>query len=853
MKRYSEITLKYLKVNKKRTALTIIGIILSVALFTGIGTIFFSYRTSQIEDSKSSLGNYEFKYNNISSSKVEKVINNAEVLNSGIEEKWDTAKIKLQDQNLDLQVRAYDKSSFQNIVNKCFQIRKGRLPKNEDQIMLDMGTFYQLKNKKIGDSIALNLQDNEVKTYKIVGAYEYNGLNPAKAVTFLKFSNKDSSKFNVFINLKEKRNKKGAISRVTKQSNLKSEKYTMEYNDVLLRSYFQSPNELRNNFTIRIIVFLISIIVVSSAALIYNSFNISVMERIKHFGILRSIGATPKQIKRLIIKEALYMCIIGIPVGFFAGYFGIYITIKLMGKLSLFGSPNFKIGLYPSVFIISTILSVLTIFLSAFNPVRKAGKISPMDALKNIVGIKNKKLKKRSNKIIKLLFGNEGELAYKNIKRLPGRFWVTVFSLVISVVMFIVFTTFASFVRQTNNAVKKTMPYDSIIFKNNNGGLRLEDYEQIKKVSGVKEVYKMSSFNGVIYIPRDKVNKDFLNEIGKRYEEVEKYKDFIRINNSNISLYEDNALNLAKKYISSGEIDKEKLNDNGVLIVNKNKMRIYDRHDNRNVFKDYSNYKVGDKITIPKMKSYVIESGEHGFDNTKKEEEKAIDNKDFITLTVVGILNKDPLDGNNDGYAEDGMNFIFTEDMYKKINNKPDYNGFGIVFKDESSRDKLYKYFVNKASEVGGYYTDYYKIAEDNKKSDFEMAVFVYGFIALITLISAVNIINTVSINLILRKAEFAMLMAIGMTKEQLTKMVLLEGTLHGIIASVFGTFIGAGLDFILIKIIAGSEFRDFTLKLPIAIIACGILAAILITLIASLIPLRKLKNMNVIENLREE
>ncbi|MFL0249477.1 ABC transporter permease [Clostridium neuense] len=853
MKSYSEITLKYLKVNKKRTALTILGVILSVALFTGIGTILFSYRTSQIEDAKSSLGNYEFKYDNISSSKAEKIINNAEVLNSGIEEKWDSAKVKLQNENLSLMVRAYDKSGFEKIVNKCFEIRKGRLPKNEDEVMIDMGTFYQLKNKKIGDSITINLKDNEAKTYKIVGAYEYNIFNQGKAITFLKFSANDNSKFNVFLNLKQKRNKQGVISRITKQSDLKTEKYTIEYNDVILRSYFESPNELRNDFMIKIIVFLISIIVVSSAALIYNSFNISVMERIKHFGILRSIGATPVQIKKLIIKEAFYMCLIGIPVGFLAGYFGIYITVKLMGNLALIGSSNFKIGLYPEVFIISAILSVFTIFLSAFSPVRRAGKISPMDALKNTVGIKNKKLKKRSNKIIKLLFGNEGELAYKNIKRLPGRFWVTVFSLVISVVMFIVFTTFASFTKQANNETQKIVPYDSVIFKGNNEGLRLQDYEQIKKLSGVKKVYKMSSSGGVIYIPSDKFNKKFYNATDLRGGVAETYNNFISLNDSNISSYDDTALNLAEKYISSGEIDKEKLNDNGVLIVNKNKVSVSDKNGHRNVYKDYSNYKVGDKITIPKMKSYIINDEDHGFDNAKKEAKKAIDNKKFITLTVVGILNKDPLDSHNDGYPYEGMNFIFSENMYKKLNGTLNYGGFGIVFKDGASRDKLYSYFENKASEIGGYYTDYYKVVQDNKKRDFEMQVFVYGFIVLITLISAVNIINTVSINLILRKAEFAMLMAIGMTKEQLTKMVLLEGTLHGIIAAALGTFIGAGLDFILIKIITGSELKDFELKFPIGTIICGILAAILITLIASLIPLRKLKNMDVIENLREE
>ncbi|WP_234123668.1 ABC transporter permease [Clostridium hydrogenum] len=852
MKKYSEITLKYLKANKKRTFLTVIGIILSVALFTGIGTILFSYRASQIEDAKQSLGNYEFKYDNISSSNVEKMINNAEVLNFGIEERWEKAEVKVQNENLNLEVRAYDKNSFKNIMNRCFEIKKGRFPKKENEIMLDMGTSYQLKDKKIGDSITISLQNNETKNYKIVGTYEYNSLAPARAITFINFNNKDTSKFNVFVNLKEKRNKEKVANRIAKESGLKSSQLQIEYNDVILRSYLQSPNELRNDFIVKIIVFLISIIVVSSAALIYNSFNISVMERIKHFGILRSIGATPKQIKSMVIREAAYMCLVGIPIGCLAGYLGIYLTVKLMGKLSFIGSSNFKIGVYPVVFIISAVLSVFTILLSAFNPVRRAGRISPMDALKNTIGIKNKKLKKRNSKIIKLLFGNEGELAYKNIKRLPGRFWVTVFSLVISIIMFIVFTTFASFVKQMDNDSKKITPYDSILFKNNaKGGLSTEDYEQIKKSSGVKKVYKLSDAENGIYIASDKLNVNFYKKTSLS-ENKPQYKNFTETS-IDISLYDDNALELAKKYISSGEINKDKLNNNGVLIVNKNKIQTSDRKENKKVFENYSTYKVGDKIVIPKMKNYLLKDSENAAEDADKEQRKSIDNKEFVTLTVVGILNVDPINNNNDGYPIEGMNFIFTEDMYKKLNGKIDYDGFGIVFNDKTSRDKLYKSFEDKAAEVGGYYTDFYKIAEDNKKSNFEMEVFVYGFISIITLISAVNIINTVSINIILRKAEFAMLMAIGMTKEQLTKMVLLEGTLHGIIAAVLGTFIGGALDFILIKIISGSEFRDFNLKLPIVAIVGEVIAAIIITLIASAIPLRKLKNMNVVENLNQE
>jgi len=116
-------------------------------------------------------------------------------------------------------------------------------------------------------------------------------------------------------------------------------------------------------------------------------------------------------------------------------------------------------------------------------------------------------------------------------------------------------------------------------------------------------------------------------------------------------------------------------------------------------------------------------------------------------------------------------------------------------------------------------------------------------------LISSINIINSVGINILIRKKEFAALQALGMTRGQMTRMILLEGLIHGVVSAFFSLILGSYL----IRIIMKGEGREITSNIPIEILIISIGGSILISLFASFIPLRRLKNMNIVEGLKSE
>ena len=193
-------------------------------------------------------------------------------------------------------------------------------------------------------------------------------------------------------------------------------------------------------------IFVIATIIVCTIVVIYNSFNISVIERIRYFGILKAIGATPKQIKRIIYKEGFLMGLIALPLGCIVGFLALKYGIKIFIGDTLMFIESFKVGFYPVIILVTAILVAITIFLSILMPARKANKISAVDAIRNKNEIKLGKLKRRKGRIVGKIFGVEGSIAYKNIRRTPFRFIITCLALTVSIIMFNVFYGFVDFV-----------------------------------------------------------------------------------------------------------------------------------------------------------------------------------------------------------------------------------------------------------------------------------------------------------------------------------------------------------------------------------------------------------------------
>nr|WP_031369811.1 FtsX-like permease family protein [Clostridium botulinum] len=894
MKSYSEITGRYLKQNKKRTILTIVGIILAISLFSGIGNLFFSMRDNFIEREREKKGNYEVKYLGVNKDKVNKLSNNFEIKDYGISKENNSFILK-DDKNSEktgsdisknpsdnnpkiIDLNFYDNSMLNNVMT--IDMKEGKKPKAADEIILEKKAKRKL-GKKVGDYIEginldsetlkkaikdnpqilfnanekINLQKSdskEVKKYKIVGYFDVESSisnNFYGAVGYLDKNSINDDKYSFYANLKEKKNKVAIGKEVGKTVGLSENKKVdnkdeISFNDSVLRLMAEGNNTILNEGTKSVFIFIVTLIIVCTVAVIYNAFNISVAERINQFGILRSIGATPAKIRKLVFKEAFIMSIIAIPIGIISGYLGIYTTIKLMSNSKQFIFEGFKIGFYKEVIIICIVLTAITIILSVLGPAIKASRVAPIDAIRNSSNLKKEKIKRRKGRLTKLIFGIEGAVAYKNIRRNNKRFIITVFSLMISLIMFIIFTSMGKISGEITKQFMDSMPFDASI--QSDKSIDQKFISEIRSKDGIKEVYAPKTRNDLVYLEKDILNEKYYEKINKEVPKSEKIrgKDYVCLDNIAYSAYDKASFEEAKNNLVEGKIDIKALDNNGVLLINRNEVT---KKNGGKVISDITKYKVGDKIRIPRTKDkFYPERGEEKKIDLKEEYKQGIEKGDFIELNIVGILSKDSFNGN---LGKDSIGLVFSDKCFENNFGALPVKSVAITYKDEKAREKYESYFEEKAEEIEGSYIDVYNMNNRIESANKQVAVFMYGFITIITIIGMVNIINTITIGLLLRKSEFATLTAIGMTKAQLNKMVMLEGLLHGVFTSVFGSIISYVLYNFLLK--QSSDFMSFDIKFPIDVFAIGILGVIGITLLASIIPLRKLKKMSIVENIR--
>jgi putative ABC transport system permease protein len=854
VKSYSQLTGKYLKEHKKRTALTLLGIILAIALFSALGTLYYSWKDAVIKDIKSR-GNYEVIYNEISGDKVKSIVKNAEVLESGITESYGDGRIiNGEARDSILSISNYDENALNSTFN--ISVKEGRFPQNNNEIIVETKFVEDLKEKLVGKEITVEMKtlnnnetsDNKEKKFIIVGIYDSKFSikgNTYKAIGYFNKQINIQNKYNIYVNFKGGKNKISIGNKIAQDNSLDTSDNNnqISYNDALLRMYGESQNtELREDMK-KLIFFICIIIVICTIAVIYNSFSISVVERSKHFGILRAIGATPKQIKSLVFKEAAIMGAIAIPLGVMAGYLGLYVIIKIIGNFSFDGLDSFKLGVYPKVLFICIGLGAITIFLSVRGPAKLASKVSPIDAIRNSKNIKKEKIKIRRMKVIKKLFGIEGELSYKNIRRNPKEFWVTIFSLVVSLVMFIVLINMINIIKQVDPLDISQSYYDSYINSGaNKEGLSPILIEEIKKLDGVEEIYTPMTTRRYSALQGDKLSEKYFKQIGKN-NDLEKIpnSEFVLVKHVGILSYDSNSMDKAKKHLLQGTVDEKLLDDNGVLLVQRKKII----KKGIETYEDFTKYKVGDKITLPVFKSMAGITYTNPKTAARDSVSQLIENDQVNTFTVIGILDREPITGAVD---DQSISFIFSESMCKKVVDELYHDSVYIKFKSEKHRENLNGYFQDLcASDKNLSYFDLYK-----GKEEFYLAlIFYYTFIAVIALVAIVNIINTININLLVKKREFGIYKAIGMTGKQFARLVILEGTLYGIITAVVGTIVGT---IITLALIDGSNITiGVALNFNIPILICGIVGVILITFLASLLPLRKLNKVNIVESLRME
>jgi putative ABC transport system permease protein len=840
VKSYSEISNRYMKQNKKRTSLTVMGIVLATVLIFAVGTFLLSFRDSMIAEKKRSGGDAEFVLYNITNDQGEKIKNNAEVKDASIIVD-DNTNYKIDGVEKDISISRGNKDYYEKM--QTSKILEGRTPINENEVIINT-SYKRILNVNVGDEITLKDDSENIKVLKIVGIEEGTSYVSDSAIGLMGYFDdinlEENLDYTLYINLKSKKNKQQIISKIMEENNIDYK--NKSDNHELLYLTGNGGNSYVTSSLKKMSIFVIITIMICTIVVIYNSFNISVIERIRYFGILKAIGATPKQIRRIIFKEGFLMGIIALPLGCIIGFLSLKYGIKIFIGDTLMFIEDFKVGFYPSIILGTALLVAITILLSIIGPAKKANKISAVDAIRNKNEIKLGKLKRRKGKLVTKIFGIEGNIAYKNIRRTPVRFVVTSLALTISIIIFNVFYGFLDFAKQGVLQQYQYSLYDSALSLSNGEMLKDEQVKELEELSFVRSIYKYYSEGLNFALPVEYVNKDYAAKTNsKEFSENYNALGFVDFGGSRGYIGGDDELKAIERYIVSGSLDLTKLKENGVILLDGTKVR----NENGDVETiRATKYKVGDKIKIPKIDDYSSR-----LENSINKIEEAIKNGDFYELEIVAIADREPLVGNN---LKNGIQLMFHEDLYSRMVKDFKYNTIFFSFNDDvNARNDAVQYFNENSIDKGYSYMDMGEAFNQVESIYKQVEFFVYCFIAIVSIISVVNIFNTISTNLLLRKREFSTLKAIGMTEKQLKKSVLLEGTLYGIIAAIIGGVISAILLAVLIKISAG--FAEIKYKFDFIAFGLSIVCAVGVTYIATVFPMNKLKKLTVVEGISEE
>lgn len=926
------LTLKNLKLNRKRTIVTIVGIILATALLSALVTLVSSFQYSMIEYQKQKDGDFHVKFSGVKMSELSEFKNNRNIESTFETMGMGFAKLngcKNEDKPY-AYVMATDEAGFEK---GCFNLIEGRMAKNEDEIViprhlrtngridikvgdeitLDIGKRYDSNTESVisencaYEHEAETLTDTVTKRYKVVGIMERPGYgmedHSAAGYTFVTYSNElaaidNGTKSEVneadttltvcsrytqkalrnkdavtadIIGVDEKLFEKANNSSV-EMSAEESDRYFKEMEnakyDIYINRYlisyecvFPIDGTFKALFTVATVVALI--IILTSVYCIKNSFNISITEKIRQYGMLASVGATRRQIKSSVKTEAAMLGVVGIPVGTMSGILASLILVKVVNALSA-GWLNVDLSFHTSLpaLILAVILSIATIYFSATGSARRAAKVTPLEAIRNTKEIKIKSAKLKTPAIIGRIWGIGGVISYKNIKRNKKKYRTTVMSIVICSVTFIVISYFMSMAFSMVGMSYASADYNIGINMSCKKDLDIEKLsELLSGIEGAKDYLVGAGY--YFDVDKPEYTKEYGEYCGQLYDDSEDVSQEFFITVLNDKSYD--------KYASDAGIKNA---DTGAILVNKCTFDVYNENSSKYVKKEMElyKYKAGDTIECGYNVYDDASSDDNAAegdtessteDNSGYVDEETINNgvRKTVDVTIAGVTDKVPI-----GYKGYSNTLLFMnqkgfESLWGDGKNgneiKPGYASYSAYVVAENA-DEYQDTFEKETegnpeySQISFYVSNLDKQMRDEKSLFTLLGVFAYGLIVVIALIGITNIINTLSTGMELRSREFATLRSIGMTDKQFVGMVRLESVFISVKALVIGVPLGILISYLLCVMM--NRMDDAIIYEPPykAIILCIVVVIMLIYAIMKL-SMTKLRHNNIIETIKNE
>ena len=937
---FKQFTNRSLKENKTRTIVTIIGIILSVAMFTATMEAFVTVQSYLVNYAEMYNGKYHVGFYDVEFDDVSKITEDDRVEKYTYIQDVGYAEIGSSNEYKPYLYIAGIPTDFTDVMP--IHLTEGRLPENSSEIVVSDHLYsnggVQLK---LGQKITLQVGQRQWADLLNISEEEYKALdgdNWQKLTQQRPFCQPDGEKAEeVLINIKEKtytvvgfcvRPDRSSIEPYSApgytaftinepgNTNLQSVytvlKNPIEYNkfntdilnslsgtvigstinhDLLMYS-FNSFDSAFPVLVVGLLSILIGIIVFGSVSLIYNSFSISVSERTKQFGILKSIGATKKQIRKSVLYEAAVLCIVGIPIGLVSGCLGIAITFHFLSDtISTFLADltdlKMQFVFSPLAILAASVISFITVIISAYIPARKAIKINPIESVRQSNEIKIKRRSVKVSPLTQKLFGFEATLSSKNFKRNKRKYRTTVFSLFVSVVLFISASSLATYFTDIVEAESQDMNYDVAInvfnYEDRTDGepfteteeFRTKLYNGLKFVKGIDEFTLTQDMGTEFNVDKKYISEKYLNMVNKEHDGLaDKENELNGLFTYNF--IDDDAFRRLLKdegLSEEGYFDKENpkalVYDMGTHIYQKNnKEKVYlVPFLNKDAFpttlkitevlpwftEDNVEYYYFGKTVVKDGITYYVydiarDEGEEFDEDTKRylTEEEVVS---YLSISIGAFLTEKPY------FAGYDTNLIYPESVKEKVMLEGYWQTHAYIIGEDHSKiasdvSRLIRDIGGDTNHVSVY--DYAAEIESIRALVTIAKVLAYGFIILISMIAAANVFNTISTNISLRRREFATLKSVGLTSKGMRKMMTFESILYGVKSLMFSLPVSLAMTY-LVYLVASDSGYSMGFYVPWDKFIIAIASVFIIVALSMVYSIKKVNKENTVETLRNE
>lgn len=899
---FTKLTQRYLSKNKTRTIVTLIGIIVSMALFTAViegaysGYQFLKNREIAVT------GEWQVIMNNVNEEGLEEVKTNKQI--EKYENVYTLGWAEVANENDGKPYLLVQ--SLGDTEHALFPINlvSGRMPEKEDEILLPENFIANAKEKyQVGDTITLetgqrfiekeqlsentpyqekeSLKNTTKHTFTIVGImerlpFEIEEFSCPGYTCITNGFHTDNQK--LFLTIHSPSKMQEFLMRQTI-----SDSY-VPHSD-LLRFYGTFKASGERSVLIGLTTVLVLLIAYGSISLIYNSFSISISERIRQFGIMRSIGASNRQIRRMVLFEAFLLAMIGIVLGIIVGCVGIGVTLAWVQNNFIVNITN-KVGLglrlviSPLPILIAVLICLVTTIVAAYIPAYKAIHKSAIEAIRQSDEIIIKPNEVKTSILTQKLFGFAGVMATKNFKRNKRKYRSTILSLALSVILFISAASLTQYVNrmlliQSSNDHKMNVMYN--VYTDEQEDV-VQRFNTIKAIPEIQNIAITQKIFDEVYIQRNYIASEYWTAENQQY--LRRIKDAVGVNVELVFVDDDAFQNLCKqnKIDSSSYFDetspkgllynhviqqfiredKAIARDVSVIDTDANNVPMFVRE-----YKEIEGYASLHEPYIKDGKQYYlfypIEYIEEmkGYENLDLRKAKLypVEEIDIDIPLVAGAQIKENLFT----LSRNTMQLIYPRSMATTLFTNTDTNYIKRLSNPEigiqTDNHAIVTQKLEKIKKDNGWSADqiydFDRERQNNRMFILVINVFSYGFILLIGVISIANVFNTISTNIILRRKEFAMLRSVGMSEKGFQRMLNYECLIYGGRSLAIGLPISFIFSFFIHYVINQMVQVDYFI--PYVSVLLAIAMVFVVVFITMLYTTRKIRRNNVIEELRIE